>query len=470
MLNRQASKMRICLIVLGLILVASSVGFASDSGERILRIEGGAQLRLGDDDLVIFIANYPHWELPGLVERDLADAVQAAFPDNKIHVLVWDAPFRDDDFVASGIAPDIFISTAHNYIDRMLKGHDWEYDMTDLIAEHEIDLTELNYGAVEMVKSRSNGLIYGVPLFIREYVMFYNKLIFDAFEAEYPTNGMTYDEIYDIVSQYKVNGQLGVRMIKGFEVHPDHYLNMNQLGAYFFEDTGTAFPDLTQIRDSVNLDTPEFLHIIENMYRFIAVFGNIFNAPQDFYRIGNHAMVVDTIDNLYQYNLSEYHIKKSDISNYEKWSDKVDFGVASVPVFVEAPNITYQPNLFSASVTNQSENKDLAMEVIKWLVSEEGQMNFSVNGHKAVLETDAIVDAFASNIPAVAHIEGLGEAVYWGENAAVKNYTNTNYVDGFPHWMIFRQFIRQEGLPPELAIQKFMYDEANGYKSWYKFP
>ncbi len=42
MLNRKVNKMQVGLIVLGLILIVSSVGLASDSGERVLRVEGGA--------------------------------------------------------------------------------------------------------------------------------------------------------------------------------------------------------------------------------------------------------------------------------------------------------------------------------------------------------------------------------------------------------------------------------------------
>src|SRR5699024_6614326 len=127
----------------------------------------------------------------------------------------------------------IYIATPRTYNTKVLKKYDWHLDMTELIDEYDIDLSELNQGAVEQIKSRSDGGVYGVPLFIREFVLFYNKDVFDAFEQEYPTNGMTYDEIYELTQD--VMGQAGTVTYKGYTQHPDQYLDFNQLGLYPFE-------------------------------------------------------------------------------------------------------------------------------------------------------------------------------------------------------------------------------------------
>ena len=77
-------------------------------------------------------------------------------------------------------------------------------------------------------------------------------------------------------------------------------------------------------------------------------------------------------------------IKPDDLHWYEQWSEGLDLGVASVPILSEEDNWIYQPNMYSLSVTKQSDKKEQAMEVIKWMVSEEGQLQISRNGKKAV--------------------------------------------------------------------------------------
>src|SRR5690625_2115159 len=128
----------------------------------------------------------------------------------------------------------------------------------------------------------------------------------------------------------------------------------------------------------------------------------------------------------------------------------------------EEENWTYQPNLLSASVTKQSDKKEQAMEVIAWLVSEEGQTEFSSHGMKAVNETDAVVDAFGSKIEKIMDVDGLKEAVYWGENAQVQNYENTEWPEpGFPLYFVFRKYVLQNGNPADVALQnaeKEIYD------------
>lgn len=407
---------------------------------------------LHDDDLFIFVENFKLFETPGVKERVIEDALNEQFPDYNIRFVIWSKPVRTDELLAVGVTPDIYIGTTRTHMTQTLKKHDWHMDMTDLIAEYDIDMDAFNQGAVEMIKSRSDGLIYGVPWFINEFVMYYNKKHLDAFEEEYPKNGMTYDELYEWLPD--ITGQAGVLTLKGITQHPDHYLDFNQLGLYPFEPGDKEELTKHEIRDSVNITTDEWLYLVENMYRFLTLPGNNYNAADDFFRRGNYTLGINTIDELPLHLMETDFIKSGDIHWYEQWSELLDIGIASVPVLSEENNWIYQPNMYSMSVTKQSDKKEQSMEVIKWMASEEGQLQISRNGLKAVLETDEVVNQFGADIPSYAKIDGLAEAVYWGENAHVQNYENTEWPSsGFPLWHVFRLHVLQNGSGPETALQ-----------------
>jgi multiple sugar transport system substrate-binding protein len=448
----------------------------STAGVTIVPNQYGELFEVASDELFIFVENYKPWEYGeqfnddagrggDAAERDLGTLLRAKFPNIKFKIAVWDYPVRSAELAAAGIAPDIYLATSRTYIDRVLEENGWEYDMTDLIKQYGIELSKLNHGAVEQIKAHSDGGMYGVPIFIREYLMFYKKEFFDAKNEPYPFAGMTWDQYYEKIS--KVKGQVGVRTIKGSQIHPDQYLDFNQLGLYPFTPGDTEHPNLKQMRDSVNVVTDEWLHLVENMYRFLAMPGNNFVTVDDFFRLGTVATAIETVDRIPQLKLVKGHFDEEDTKMFEQWAQNLgEFGVAPVPVFPEAPNTIYQPNALTAHVTKQSNKKEQSMEVIKWLVSEEAQIALSKKALKGVLKTDAVVDAFGKDIPALAEVEGLAEAVYWGENAAIKNYQNTEYIDAFPLYLVFRQYVLKEGNPANIALQRLQTEGVPNFYKW----
>lgn len=425
----------------------------------------GEYLEVADDELLIITEGNNQWELDGIIDELFADKLREHFPDMKIKFVAWDKPLRWDDFDALGIAPDIVITLSRTFIDGTLERRNWQYDMTELIQEYGIDLSRMNQGAVEMIKSRSDGGMYGVPFFINEYIMFYNKTIFDKFGVEYPRNGMTYDEVYELMK--KVTGQVGVVNYKGYTQHPDQYLDFNQLGLYPFTPGDTEEPTGEQLKASVNINTPEWLALVENLYRFLSYPGNGYNSvPSDFFQNQKAAMGIDTLTALPPYLGMDRFVEERFVEMYDKWASTLNIGAVSVPVFAEAPNSIYQPNLYGLHLTKPSTKKEMAMEVIKYLVSDEYQLHLSQHGLKSIYNTEEIKHAFGDAFPEFARVEGLKEAVYWGENAKVKNYENTEWPYGFPLYYVFREYILKQGNTPEAALHNAQHE---GIANWYQW-
>jgi multiple sugar transport system substrate-binding protein len=411
-----------------------------------------------DDELFIFAVNYKPFEYSSTEQRTsdrffetvIGNQLRAAFPNVKIKYATWDFPVRYDDLANAGVVPDIILDNPHNRIDRDLEPLGWVEDMTPMIEQSGINLGLLNQGAVEMVRSRSDGGMYGVPIFIDDYLLFYNKKIFDKFHVRYPTTGMTYNQIYRRATKLTV--QSGLDAYKGYLQHPDNYLVYNQLGLYPFVPTTSEEPAPEEIQ--VSLTGPGWQELGDNIDRFLYIPRNTFTTADDFLkgdmsRPGHVAMAVHTLSKLPMYAGSEIYIDDGDEATYAEWAKSVEIGITSVPVLRRGSQTIYQPNTIAAFIPPQSDKKAQAIAIVKWLVSEIGQVELSRHAIKGVLLTPVVASSFGANIPELAGIDT--SAVYWGNNAVVQNYQNTEYWD-IPMYMVFRQHVLKDGMTVGSAL------------------
>ncbi len=383
-------------------------------------------------------------------ETVIGARLREAFPNLKIKYATWDYPVRYEDLANAGVVPDIIIENPHNRIDRDLEPRGLVADMTPMIIGSGINLNQLNRGAVEMVRSRSDGGIYGVPLFIDEYMLFYNKKIFDKFHVNYPTVGMTYDEAYRLAT--RLTRQSGLNAYKGYLQHPDSYLVFNQLGLYPFQPTTSEQPAPEDIR--VDITSPGWRELAENIDRFLNIPRNTFTTVDDYLkgdmsRPGHVAMTVNTLSKLPMYAGNELYMDPAARDEIMGWLPSVEIGITSVPVLRQGSKTIYQPNMLAAFIPPHSNKKGQAIAVVKWLVSEEAQVELSRHAIKGVLQTPAVIGSFGAAIPELAGIDT--SAVYWGRNAVVRNYQNTEYWD-IPLFMVFRQHVLRDGMSTESSL------------------
>lgn len=74
--------------------------------------------------------------------------------------------------------------------------------MTELIKKHNLDLGRLEPVLVDSMKKMGNGEIWALPTGTATNVIIYNKDIFDKFGVDYPTDGMTWDEFYELAKNW----------------------------------------------------------------------------------------------------------------------------------------------------------------------------------------------------------------------------------------------------------------------------
>jgi multiple sugar transport system substrate-binding protein len=405
-----------------------------------------------NDELFILGVNYKPFEYSvneqrraeRFFETVIGNRLRAAFPGVKIKYATWDYPVRYDDLAKAGVTPDIIIDNPNRFIDRDLEPRGWVGDLTPLIAQAGIDLSVLNQGAVEMVKSRSDGGIYGVPLFIDDHYLFYNKKIFDKFKVKYPTVGMTYDQAYKLAT--KLTAEDGLDHYKGYMQHPDTFLTYNQLGLYPFLPTTGEEPAPEDI--IVSLTGPGWAELGNSIDPLLHIPRNTFTTVDDFLkgdmsRPGHVAMAVNTLSKLPLFVGNELYTDDGDEDEISQWLSSVEVGISSVPVLRRNSSTIYMPNTLAAFIPPQSNKKELALAIVKWLVSEPAQVELSRHAIKGVLATPTVVANFGAAIPELAGIDT--SAVYWGNNAVIKNYQNTEYWD-IPLFMVFRQHVLKDGM------------------------
>lgn len=344
-----------------------------------------------ENELFIYTVWPAYYVKEEIFNKQIGDYIKKKFPNITIKHVHWDNPGRQHkDLIAAGTIPDIIIDDTRRNVQGQLINNDLQYDISDLIKKYNFDTSKLNPAHMAQVKNLTpDGKIYGLPFYNNDFALFYNKDIFDKFGVDYPKDGMTYDEIYEIAKKLtRVEGDI---TYKGFSQNPGHYLNYNQL----------SLSALSKTEDKGDMSDEGWKKLVDNMRRFYEIPANQFDTVETFASKPTIAMGVATVSD---------HLVKF----YEE-NKNLNFDIVSVPSLSDAPDTRYQPNVYSMYITKQSQKKDLAFQVMQALLSEEHQVELAKEGVIGPLETDAVKAAFGKNLPQMQgkHVE----SIFYGKNA-----------------------------------------------------
>ncbi|ULL17124.1 extracellular solute-binding protein [Paenibacillus sp. H1-7] len=325
------------------------------------------------NELFIYTTYPAYFAKEEVFDKQIGQFLKKKFPDITIKHVHWDKGREYKDLIAAGTIPDIVLDNTRMNVQRYIIDNDLQYDIRELIKKFNFDVTKLNPSLVAQMQNLSpEGKLYGLPYNNNDFLLFYNKDIFDKFGVDYPKDGMTYDEIYELAKKLtRVDGEV---TYKGFSQNPGHYMNYNQL----------SLSPLSLTEDKASLNTPEWKKLVDNMRRFYDIPANQFDTVETFATRGNIAMAVATVDHL--------------VSFHEQ-NKNLNFDVVSVPSFSDVPNTRYQPNVYSMYITKQSTKKDMAFQAIAAILSEEHQVELAKEGVIVPMESKAVQEAFGQNLP-----------------------------------------------------------------------
>jgi multiple sugar transport system substrate-binding protein len=283
--------------------------------------------------------------------------------------------------LASGTPIDIYYESVGQFVEGLVNNN-MQLDMTDLIKKANVDLARFEPSTIEAIKTISKGGIYGLPVNNLTLALYYNKDIFDKFGVPYLKDGMNWDELIE-VSKKLTRNEGGAQYV-GLATSPAHVLRLNPFSLPYI-DPKTEKPTILDekwkpIFQNNFMRAAEAPGYVEKMKSL----GNKLPAGNELTKEKSLAIYIG-LNNIF-----------TNPSTAEELA-QMNWDMVSVPTFKELPGVGAQTYPIYMSVTSSSKHKEAAMEVIKYLTSDEVQMEYSKNAIMSVLTKQEIKNAYGQN-------------------------------------------------------------------------
>lgn len=301
--------------------------------------------------------------------------------------------------VATKTQFDIYFANVGSFENEAIQ-YGLQSDMTELLKKHQVDMNRFDPSIISGIKSSPHGL-YALPIHTDTMVLYYNKDIFDKFGVEYPKNGMTWDDLYAL--SRRLTRTDGDTQYVGYAPFSNYMFFMNPLSIPVLDEKNeqptinhdnrwrTFFQKLL-IEPTEMKEVQAYLNSLKNNKK------NVVNA---FMRDRTTAMIV------YVSALAPTWPNEMGAFNWD-W--------VSVPTFKEQPGIGMQPYTAFFGVTNVSKNQDAAMNVLKYMVSDEFQRSLAIQGYLPVVKSDDVKRALGQE---TAFKDKNWQAMFYNKMASV---------------------------------------------------
>lgn len=120
--------------------------------------------------------------------------VRKKYPHLTLQYLPESGGMTVDKLLVAGTVPDMIVTFNGNLAS--FKDKDLVFDMTPLLNSRRIDIARFESNYITDVRTASDKAeLIGLPINVNYHAMYYNKDIFDKFGAEYPKDGMSWEEV-----------------------------------------------------------------------------------------------------------------------------------------------------------------------------------------------------------------------------------------------------------------------------------
>lgn len=335
---------------------SASTGHAADNGEPV--------------ELIFFSDNNDSEESFNL---RFGHALRKKFPHYTItFIQAISGKSKLVDLMTTGQRIDIYYDSVGNFERRMFE-YNLQFDMSDLIKLHNIDLGKFEPTVIDAMKTLSGGKMYGLPVFNNGLTLYYNKAIFDKFGVAYPKDGMTWDDVLTLHARLTRVDE--GRPYYGLGYTYDHMLRMNAFSLQ-------------------NVDLKNHTPLIVKESRFKTFYEKIFmeTANHDVYKayVEQAKRAPQVNDFLKDQSTAMFAYLSSFPFILPKELEALDWDMASFPTFKELPGIGSQSYPTYFGLTSVGKHRDEAMEVLKFLTSNEMQVDLSKMGIMTSLKDDSI--------------------------------------------------------------------------------
>jgi multiple sugar transport system substrate-binding protein len=326
----------------------------------------------------------------GDFEKNMAVYLREKFPNYNISYVssAGDGPDFEE-MMATGKTIDIYIGRSRVLHETMIPAN-MHYPMNDLMKKHDLDTGIFEDGYLDQLTIDGN--VYMVPVYDSLLVMFYNKEIFDRFGVPYPRDGMSWDETLELAKEITRN-ENGTQYI-GLWSSPTHYFRVNQKSLGFVDKNNKA-----------TIDNDEVKEIFDKLYFQTSLDPGVrARATEEW--LGHDDFNRNFVIGMY---VMQYGWMRTPHTSLP-----MDWDVVAVPTF-NGDGIGSQTYANNIGIASTSDDKDAAMQVIKYLVSEEFQMINSARGDISPIKSQKVKENLFKNVEG---LEGKNvQALYYNKLA-----------------------------------------------------
>lgn len=307
------------------------------------------------------------WDEPMFNER-FKEPIEKAFPNIKLELVSAHSTREQmEDLFADGINPDIFAGVSHE----LMEYFEIDYDLDELIEKHNYDFSHMNPVFLDAVRSSDpEGRLLAIPYEIINFVLFYNRDIFDLFGEEYPSNHMTWNEVLELGR--RMTGERNGIYYRGIDLANPHVPLMQLAVNLTDPETG-----------EVLLDQPEIAQYFDLLDAILDIQGDSDGPPWDggrFPEAQTTAMIVEFVQAL----------------NWWQDNEALNEAVAPLPVWEDRPPVSHRPDgmYIALSINPASEHKDEAFKVITYFTEDEYQRFASRQGIGPTTKNTEVLNEF----------------------------------------------------------------------------
>lgn len=230
-----------------------------------------------------------------------------------------------------------------------------------------------------LTKQMGNGAIYGIPFSTLPAPLYYNADLFDKFGVPYPTDRMTWDNLYDTAK--KLTRRDGDRPYYGLAMSANHYMLRNQLSLNLV--------DPKTLKPSIN--SSEVKSMMDNIIRFYQFPG---------YDLDSKQLSVGGQRDLFIKERTAAMWLPVSTMHTEAELQGMNWNIAKFPSLSQLPDTAPQVYPVYWFISVNSKVQDEAFDVISFLSSEPFHLQKSRDGSiVSLLKSDAVRQAFGQDAP-----------------------------------------------------------------------
>lgn len=310
--------------------------------------------------------------------EDYGNAIQAKYPHITTKFMeLYDTSRNSEVLLQEMIADRKRIDITFNSLGSMYYAFldfELQQDITDLVKQNNFDLSRFDSAIIGQAQKLAGGKLYGLPVENTTHFMLYNKEILDKFGVSYPTDGMTWDEMYELAKS--ATRKDGDTQYYGFGATHFHYIMMNQLSITLVDPNGNKPTYATDGRWKTHLD---------NLKRF-------FDIP------GNHPGTAGAGASYAQFWTDRTLALYAGLYWIDNTRDESMIDFVQLPTYADLPGVGPQPYPTFFNITNMAIDRQAAFDAISYLTSDEFQMARSKAGVLTVLNNPEIKRAYGQDI------------------------------------------------------------------------